>query len=220
MALGFLRDLVHPDVKYSAKVVEFFLKALIDESIIIRKIALRTVLFIVIQNKPKFIKITIDPYQFNGKVHNKIIPGIRPDNKWLLYDSKTLPKNETEWDAPRYVHNQYIGFYSWPKTLEVYAKSHEQPTPSKRMNNLTDQEKALYNFFTNEKNVDVLIKYLSMEEKKGKDLFNGQRFLLFKVTRLQILFLSLQLLNFNFCRIFSRSSKTNYSICFYHIYNV
>lgn len=194
MALGFLRDLVHPDVKYNAKVVEFFLKCLIDESIVVRKIALKAVVFIVVQNKPKFVKIKIDPYQFNnvnGKINNdndQIKPGIRPDNKWLLYDSKTLPKNDLEWDKPRYVHNQYVGFYSWPKTLEVYAKSIDQPTPSKRIGNLTDQERTLYNYFTDDKYVDVLISYLSMEEKKGKDLFNGQRFLLFKVRSLVSLF--------------------------------
>lgn len=181
MGLSFLRDLVHPDVKYNAKVVDFFLRCLIDESIVVRKIALKAVVFIVVQNKPKFVKIKIDPYEFNGRVNDEIQPGIRPDNKWLLYDSKTLPRNDMEWDKPRYIHNQHVGFYSWPKTLEVYAKSKDQPTPSKRMDNLTEQENTLYNFFSDDKHVTILISYLSMEEKKGRDLFNGQRFLLFKV---------------------------------------
>lgn len=181
MAISFIRYLVHPDVNYNGKVVEFFLKALINDSIMIRKIALKVVLFIVMQNKPKFVKITIDPYQFGGNKSDKITPGIRADNKWLLYNSKTLPMTKSEWDTSRYVHDQHIGFYSWPKTLEVYAPFKDQPSISKRINNLTEQEEALYNFFSNEKNVDILIKYLSMEEKKGGDVFSAQRFALFKV---------------------------------------
>lgn len=181
MAIGFIRDLVHPDIKYNEHVVEFFLKALIDDSIVIRKIALRVMLFILLQNKPKFRKISVDPYQFNSKTPDKIAPGIRSDNKWLLYDSKTSPRNEEEWDTPRYLHVSSIGFYAWPKSLKLYASASEQPSAPKRMDNLTNQEKVLYNFFTNKANLSKLMSYFSMEEKKGKDLFNGHKFSLFKV---------------------------------------
>lgn len=188
MAIGFIRDLVHPDVKYNENVVEFFLKALIHESIIIRKLALKVALFISIQNKPKFIKTTIDPLKFSvKKTSDKIKPGIRDDNKWLLYNIETVPKNEQEWNEPRFMHNADIGYFTWPKTLEIYAPPTEQQTAPKRMDKLTKQERAIFDFFTNEENINKLITYLSMEEKKGKDLFNGHRFALFKVQNVEIL---------------------------------
>lgn len=140
-------------------------------------------MFATIQNKPKYKKITIDPYEFGGEVGTELYPGIRPDNQWLLYNSKTLPKTESEWDRPRYVHNQYTGFYAWPKQLEIFAAASEQATAAKRMNALTDQEQEIFNFFSNPTNVDTLIKYFSMEERKGKDIFNAYRFLLFKVLK-------------------------------------
>lgn len=183
MAMNFLKSLVHFDVKYSPEVVKFFLNALIDQSIYIRKIALRVSTFILVQNKPKFQKITIDPANFtpNQASNDKLIPGVREDNKWLLYNSKTLPKNQEEWDEPRYVHDQYTGFYVWPKKLEIYECSSKQITAAKRMDSLTDQEKEIYSFFSNESNLAQLIRYLSMEEKKGHDQFNAFRFISFKV---------------------------------------
>ena len=39
----------------------------------------------------------------------------------------------------------------------------------------------MFDFFNSETNVDKFIKFLSLEEKKGKDKFNAKRFILFKV---------------------------------------
>lgn len=184
MAIGFLRILVHYDVKYNINIVKYFLPALINESITIRKTALKVVLFILIQNKPKFKKLVIDPLIFSTKVgcsDEKVNPGIRPDNKWLLYDSKTIPKNSEEWDQPRYVHSQSIGYYTWPKVVKTYAPSCDQPSINKRWNSLTDEEKEIYDFFNSPNNLEQFIKFFSMEEKKGKDQFSAYKFLLFKV---------------------------------------
>lgn len=182
MALHFIKDLVHFSVKYNSRIVRFFLKSLLDESITVRKIALRVIMFITVQNKPKFKKVTVDPFKFSTvSASGKLYPGVRADNEWLLYNSKTLPKSALEWDEPRFVHNQNVGHYGWPKKFEVYAGAKEQITPSKRLDALTDTEKEIYEFFIDEGNVEKLIKYLSMEEKKGADRFNAFRFLIFKV---------------------------------------
>ncbi|KAJ8979647.1 hypothetical protein NQ317_001354 [Molorchus minor] len=170
MTLSFLRDLVHFDIKYNPRIVKFFLEASINESISIRKTAMRVLVFIMIQNKPKFKKIEIDPFKFsNVKLsQSESRPGIRDDNKWLLYNNKTLPKTSDEWEKLRFIHDQYTGYYTWPKKLEVYDSPSRQETAAKRMNNLNDS------------NVEKLIKYLSLEEKKGHDQFNAYRFLTFK----------------------------------------
>lgn len=143
---------------------------------------MKVTLFILIQNKPKFKKTTISPNDFCKEVPQTIVPGFRPDNQWLLYNSKTVPRDPEEWDKPRYVHDRYSGFYSWPKELKVYSASCEQPSAAKRMDDLTEHEKEIYSFFSDSNNVDSLVKYLAMEEKKGKDQFNVHRFLVFKVS--------------------------------------
>lgn len=169
LALGCIKSLVHADVKYNSDVVRYFLKALINDSIAVRKMALKVVLFILIQNKPKFKKIIKDPYEISKCPKNEqIMPGVRADNKWLLYDPQTFPTTSEEWEEPRYIHDQHSGFYSWPKELEVYAPYSEQITPAKRMENLTPQEKEIYDFFSNKQNLDLLMKYLSLEEKKER----------------------------------------------------
>ncbi|KAF5303620.1 hypothetical protein FQA39_LY09867 [Lamprigera yunnana] len=179
MALFFIKCLVHPDVKYNTKVIKFFMGALINDSLQVRKIAMRVLLYILIQNKQKYKKITIDPFTFSGvSKHKKIIPGIRSDNQWLLYNSNTAPNNSEEWNKPRFLHRRDLGYYAWPTKLEIYASFEEQPHFLKRINNLSEEEKEILNFF-NESNVENLIKYLSMEEKKGKDHFGGFRFLVF-----------------------------------------
>lgn len=78
------------------------------------------------------------------------------------------------------MHDQYSGFYAWPKEMKVYDRYQNQPTPAKRMDKLTDQEKEIFNFFSDKEKFKQLIRYLSMEEKKGRDQFNLYRFLIFK----------------------------------------
>lgn len=183
MAVTFLKILVHYDVKYNVRIIRYFLHALINESIAIRKTALRVSLFILIQNKPKYKKIQVDPFCFSNTVaKSSVKPGLRDDNKWLMYNSKTVPLNSESWDESRFLHDHSTGFYAWPKSLEMYAPSLQQSHIDKRFGNLTIEEKEIYDFFSNSNNLEQLIKYFSMEEKKGKDQFNAYKFLLFKVS--------------------------------------
>jgi proteasome activator subunit 4 len=65
--------------------------------------------------------------------------------------------------------------------VEVYAAAAEQPALDRMHNELTDAEREVDLFFSDQKNVDRLIAFLALEEKKGKDKFNGYRFIMFKV---------------------------------------
>lgn len=122
----------------------------------------------------------------NNDVSNKkeqlqdITPGIRDDNSWLQYNYKTRPLNAEQWDESRYVHKPYIGYYAWPKNLEVYAPSSQQPCLDPEVRELTDCEKEIDLFFGDLQNIEKLINYLCLEEKKGKDKFNAYRSSLFK----------------------------------------
>lgn len=109
-----------------------------------------------------------------------IMPGLRDDNTWLQYNYETRPLTAEQWDESRYVHKQYVGYYVWPKTLEVYAPSSQQPCLDVEVRNLTDQELEVHTFFDNPHHIDKLLSYLSLEEKKGKDTFNAFKYYLFK----------------------------------------
>jgi proteasome activator subunit 4 len=63
----------------------------------------------------------------------------------------------------------------------VYAASGEQPVLDRRCEELTAAEQEVDLFFSDLNNIDRLIKFLALEEKKGKDKFNCFRFLMFKV---------------------------------------
>ncbi|CAH1969247.1 unnamed protein product [Acanthoscelides obtectus] len=181
LAMNLVKTIVHFDVKYSCRIVQFFLKSLISESIFVRKCSLKVVVYSLIQNKPKFIKVDIDPFAVAGcSPPSKLKPGIREDNKWLLYNSKTAPRSAEEWDQLRYIHDQSTGYYVWPKKLQVYDSPSKQNPPARRLDRLTEIESVVYNFFTNEDHVTALIKYWSLEEKKGQDQFNPFRFYTFK----------------------------------------
>lgn len=108
------------------------------------------------------------------------MPGIRADNSWLQYNYETRPLTAEQWDESRYVHQLYIGYYVWPKILQVYAPSSQQPCLDPEMRELTDCEREICSFFDDPQNIEKLINYFSLEEKKGKDKFNALRCFLFK----------------------------------------
>ncbi|XP_075223188.1 proteasome activator complex subunit 4A-like isoform X2 [Lycorma delicatula] len=204
MALCFLRDLVHPDVAYPPPVVNNFLYTLIHDSLDLRKIAIRCTVYALKQQKRPHKKYEIavdkmvemknneinisaaqcvgDGYlcDEHGSVINNKGFGDRSDNKWLHYNYATRPLSKEQWDKPYFQHKRYIGYYTWPKVMQTYAASSEQPPLDRRRIELTDEEKQVYDFFVQHSNVEKFIKFLSLEEKKGRDKFNGFRFILFK----------------------------------------
>ncbi|XP_029164235.1 proteasome activator complex subunit 4B-like isoform X2 [Nylanderia fulva] len=188
MAMSFMRDLFHPNHIYSARIVRYFLQALIHDSLKERKIAIKTVVFMLKQQKRKHPKVTVDIRDLSKKSalnekeqDRSVMPGIRDDNTWLQYNYETRPQTAEQWDESRYVHQPYVGYYVWPKTLEVYAPSSQQPRlDAEACELMTDQELEVRAFFDDPQHIDKLISYLSLEEKKGKDKFNGCRCLLFK----------------------------------------
>jgi proteasome activator subunit 4 len=67
------------------------------------------------------------------------------------------------------------------RKVEVYAASSQQPPIDRKPEELGETEAEVHAFFSNPANVDKLISFLSLEEKKGRDKFNGKRYILFKV---------------------------------------
>lgn len=77
------------------------------------------------------------------------------------------------------MHNHWVGYYTWPKEVKIFAPTLLQPSLDKNSRNLSYQEKEIDLFFSNEENVRKFIEFLALEEK-GKNEFNFNRYLLFK----------------------------------------
>ncbi|XP_039282651.1 proteasome activator complex subunit 4 isoform X2 [Nilaparvata lugens] len=183
LALSMLRDLVHNEISYPTDVVGSFLHSLINDALDLRKIAIRCTTFALKQMKRPHLKedILTDSPEFMGSSGDKkVMFGDRADNAWLHFNSANKPKSEKDWDEMRYQHKLHIGYYSWPKVLHSYAPASKQPPLDRSYESLSESEKEVYDFFSSSANVDKLILFLSMEEKKGKDKFNGFHFSLFK----------------------------------------
>lgn len=66
------------------------------------------------------------------------------------------------------------------------APSSEQICSSDlRPEDMEEGERHLYEFFSDDANVDRLVGFLTVEEKKGKDKFSGVRFSMFRVSFLE-----------------------------------
>jgi proteasome activator subunit 4 len=176
-----INDLMHPTSKYPPEVTRVFVNNLIHESIEERSTALRIVNTILKQQKREHPKITIDPFAIAGvpRKSGKLSAGMRDDNMWLQYDPKKLPKSQAEWDEPRYMY-KINGFFGWSPKVETYAPSSKQPKLDRNLEEMTDHERHFYAFFSQKANVDKLIAFWSLEEKKGKEKFNRSRFWLIK----------------------------------------
>ncbi|KAG8323597.1 Proteasome activator complex subunit 4 [Homalodisca vitripennis] len=181
LALGFLRDLVHPDCEYPPHVVRVILHTLIHDNIEFRKIAIKCTVYVLKQQKRthKYRVREVDR-STTCISSGRLQYGHREDNQWLQYDSATVPKSPAAWDEPRYVHKPYVGYYAWDKEVKVNAPSSEQPPLDRTREEMSEGEREVDSFFSDSDKLKKLIDFLSLEEKKGKDKFNGMHFVLFK----------------------------------------
>lgn len=125
--------------------------------------------------KPNFCYIGVPKPTETGLLK----PGNRPDNQWLQYDAALVPKNQDDWDQPRFMYKT-SGYFGWTSTVQMYAPTADQPKLDRTIDEMNEVEKVIFEFFTNQANVDKLVEYWSLEEKKGKDKFNRSRFYLIK----------------------------------------
>lgn len=181
MASGMIYNLIHPNVNYPPDVVRYCVSNLINESIEERRLAIRTVLYTLKQQKPKHVKLAIDPFSISGlsAPTEKLKPGIRPDNRWLQYDLESLPGSQAEWDEPRYIHKTE-GFFGWSSGFRVCAPSDQQPSIKTDPADMNEVQKVLFDFFMDKSSLDQMIEFWAMEEKRGKEKFNRTRFFVVK----------------------------------------
>lgn len=177
-------NLDHPQTVCNRKITKYFLDNLIHDSIDERKIAIQMILFVMKHEKREHPKLVVDPFKVAGverptKNGGKLSIGIREDNKFLQYDIEKAPRNQREWDEPRYSFRSN-GFFGWPAEYRVYAPSAQQPNLDRGADEMGEVHRVIYEFFMDRGNIERLTHFWSLEEKKGKDKFNRWRYVMIK----------------------------------------
>nr|XP_029734187.1 proteasome activator complex subunit 4B isoform X2 [Aedes albopictus] len=185
LATSMLYNLVHPLTPFPPTVAQFAVNNLIHDSLDERKMANCLLNHILRQQKREHVKIVVNPYEIAGIPDkaplngSSVEPGYREDNQWLQYDVEKVPKNQEDWDQPRYMYKT-DGYFGWSSNFSVYAPSADQPKLDRAPEEMNECEMIIYQFFNQQGNIDKLIKFWSLEEKKGRDKFNRNRFCMIK----------------------------------------
>uniref|UniRef100_A0A673CDK3 Proteasome activator subunit 4a n=1 Tax=Sphaeramia orbicularis TaxID=375764 RepID=A0A673CDK3_9TELE len=176
IAIGFLSLLLRDDHQLPPAAVMFFVKSLNHDSLYVRKVAISAVAGIMKQIKRPHKKIPVSEV----KEPSDIIAGDRADNKWLQYNSCSLPRTQQDWDHCVFVEKTHWGYYCWPRKLMMYAPVEEQPKENMTRDEMTEREQIIFDHFSDPVFINQFIEFLSLEDRKGKDKFSPRRFCLFK----------------------------------------
>ena len=181
------------DVVFPTRPISIFTNNLLHDNVLVRKASIHVVDTVLYQLKRKHVKMKVsdvikDKHDSNGDAamngdHAEgliVRPGEREDNKWLMYSSDNKPLDQQSFDEPRFSHKSYFGFYTWPTDPIVYAPLRDQPPLDRSEEEMPKGEQIIFRFFKDSKNVEKLVEYLSLENKKGRDHFDVERFGLFK----------------------------------------
>ncbi|XP_050354061.1 proteasome activator complex subunit 4-like isoform X2 [Nymphalis io] len=167
---------------YPPRAVRLMVQSLLHDDIIVRRIALKLTHFALKQRKHKIKKIKVDPYEVAGVPKpDRHVPGYRKDIEWAMWSADGDILTDEEWDKP-WLRDYNYGFYAWPKELKVAAPISKQTySIDKAPEDMEEGERYLYEFFSDEANIERLVAFLTVEEKKGKDKFNGIRYAMFRM---------------------------------------
>jgi proteasome activator subunit 4 len=178
LTLLFRRDLTVPD-----DIVVLFCRLLISETVRTRKSALT-----VITSWQKIVKIKAvkQLYPLRQIVPNTspgakwpIKYGIRKDNCQLIEDMQTIPQTPEEYNSTSYFTKWHIGWNTWPAEFKALAPPKNQKAANRSPDEFDPLEKKIYAIFFEPNFMDKLIKFYSLEEKKGNDSFVEMNYQLF-----------------------------------------
>lgn len=105
-------------------------------------------------------------------------------NKWMQYKLTDRTYSKEEWERLIFVDKPHIGFYDWPKVLEVYEPYEKQPKLDRPEGELNDYELVIHKKLFSPDFVEKLVNYFCFEDNKGSpelhrfdtkrpNLFNG-----------------------------------------------
>jgi proteasome activator subunit 4 len=178
LTLLFRRDLTVPD-----EIVVLFCRLLISDTVRTRKSALT-----VITSWQKIVKIRAvkQPYPLRQSFPNTTVGakwpipyGVRKDNSQLIEDMQKIPQTPEEYDSTSYFTKWHTGYYTWPSEFKALAPPKEQKVANRSPKEFNALEKKIYDIIFEPGFMDKLIKFYSLEEKKGNDSFVEMNFQLF-----------------------------------------
>ena len=171
-----LATLTRYDKMMPVEMVKIIVNNLVHDNLIVRKTSIHNMAALLRQHKRAHVKI-------ERKIENKevsVSPGNRSDNQWLQYNKENWPNTEEQWNQPNFVHKTHFGYYHWPEVMMVYGPDSMQPKLDRSLEEMTKEEQEIFKFLYDDKNMEKLITFLSLEENKGKDKFDSRRFLMWK----------------------------------------
>ncbi|RWS09927.1 proteasome activator complex subunit 4-like isoform X1 [Dinothrombium tinctorium] len=162
IAFSLLYSLIRPDISQPHETIKILVENLNNDSLKVRKKCISAVSFILQQQKKKHQKV--------------VISSLNQDS--LQYQLNVNYLDENIWQSTTFIEKPFWGFYAWPKTesfVYKYEDGHHFLNES-----LTEFEAPIFEFFSNPKQTKKFIKFLCIEESKGNDFFDEERYLLFK----------------------------------------
>lgn len=139
------------------------------------------------QLKSKTEKITLDDSNDEESTKNSASeskqPRIEPvisenctisgnSNKWMQYTLKDESYSREEWEKLIFIDKPHVGFYEWPKKLDVYETYEKQPQVNRSIDELNDYELAIFEKFMEPEFVEKLVNYFCFEDNKSNAEFH------------------------------------------------
>ena len=150
LAIRMIGLLTRSDIALPVSAVNLVVNNLVHDNLRVRKQSIRTLTCILQQHKRRHVKIEVKTADLTGNEvktgTGSTIPGDKKENEFLCYGEDRIPKNQTEWDEPRFVHKSNVGFYVWPAKIEVYAPSAQQPPLNRDLGDLSPCEAEIFRY--------------------------------------------------------------------------
>ncbi|XP_039254923.2 proteasome activator complex subunit 4-like isoform X1 [Styela clava] len=183
LASGFLSFMLRWDASLNPRVARFFTSGLIDDALSFRRVCIIAMASILKIQQRKRKRVMLTPEEIGGipVSTSSIHPGDRHDNKWMQYDSTKLPKTAEEYDSTIFIEKTHWGYYQWPKKLKTYALLKDDDYKIDRtVDEMPEDEKVLFEYFSDPAFVSQLMKLHALENVKGKDKYDAKRVEMFK----------------------------------------
>ena len=167
LAFSFLSVLMRQDVTFPISGVRLLVNGLVNDSLDIRKMCISSMGTILSVQKRPHVKKLIEPPDRNS-------------NEWLQFKRTVDYSQKDVWQQTVFIFKPYIGFYCYPRQGIKVTDFKKEPRVNRTRDQLSPEEVPVFDFFSSQDSVDKLMKFLSLEEKKGSDKFNTRRFQMFK----------------------------------------
>ena len=181
LALLFRRDVPPPE-----DIIILFARLLISDTLRTRRSALT-----VITSWQKMVKVKAvkQIYPIHNQVPNTgvgakwpIAYGLRKDSAQLIEDMQKIPQTPEEYNSTCYFTKWHTGFYTWPAEFKSLAPPTAQTLANRSINDLDPLSQKIVSIIFEPTFMEKLIKFFSLEERKGNDTFQEMNFQLFYVS--------------------------------------